>query len=408
MVSPLAVAVRARIDLVLACALSASLLCGAARADDVDADILGDDTGWKLEETRARVSAFVQRGQGYQSAWGSVPGPGSEDAWIVEPQLAFRVRQSDELRHDVRLGIDIVTAASPDAVDLITEASRVTEAGMIDITTTYAADDTDYSAHYGTDLEEHFKSFFMGVDILWHVAEDNTLVRLGGNVVADFFDPITIRGRDFGLATRGTVDVELAFSQLLSPTTIFDADYMLAFQGGVLETTYNSVPQLHATDTPPRAYGYVRTNEKMPDDRYRHALSVRLAQHIPITHSTLKGSYRFYADTFGLFGHTAEIDLRQYLGPWLALRGSYRLHVQNGVEFYMSLAPTDLDEENRTADSDLAPFIAREVGAQVVFYRGRAPAAVRDDDTIDASYSYYWRTNDLHVHVLSLGYARSF
>jgi hypothetical protein len=134
-----------------------------------------------------------------------------------------------------------------------------------------------------------------------------------------------------------------------------------------------------------------------------------VAQHVPLTHSTIKGAYRFYIDQFGLIAHSAEVMIYQYLTPWLYVRGSYRGHDQTGVDFYTELAPADMPRTaDRTADSDLAPLATQEVGAKLVLHRPTAPRAIRDDDAIDLSYYFFRRTNELQVHMMSLGYSRTF
>ncbi len=406
------VAVLAPIDATCRAAWASALLLFSVTAQaqsENDAAILGEEaSGVRVEELRLRNNVYLQQGNGYQSAYGNVRGPGSEQVWVVEPQISARIRQNDHIRHDIFLGVDIVTAASADGIDLITEASRVNESTTLNAQTTIEDDGSDYSARYGIHVEEHFTSFSVGVGFVEHLNEENTLINASSNIVVDFLDPLDRRGIDTGLVNRTTIDVQVGLSQLLSETTIVDGSIGFAFQGGVLETTWNSVPaQLALSEQ--RGTLLARTAEVFPDKRLRGVASVRLAQHVPVTHSTLKGSYRFYLDDFGLLGHTAQVALYQYLTDWLYLRGTYRLHEQTGVSFYTEMAAPDLpSRRSRTADSDLAPLTARELGAKLVLVRPQAPAPLRDDDSIDLSYFHYWRTNDMRVHMLSLGYWRTF
>jgi hypothetical protein len=138
-------------------------------------------------------------------------------------------------------------------------------------------------------------------------------------------------------------------------------------------------------------------------------LSAAVAQHVPLTNSTLKGNYRFYIDSFGITAHSTEVIVYQYLTPWLYLRASGRLHDQTAVDFFDRVAPSSLGPSTpRTADSDLAAFASHEASLALVLYRPRAPLGLRDDDSIDLGYTYYVRSNDLFVHALSLGYLRTF
>lgn len=407
-----AAAVRAETSLVaaLGVAIACTPTATAAEADDrADAAILGEqEPSWQAESFAARTNVYLQDGEGYQSQHGPIQGPGREDAWIIEPQFALGLRQNADIRHDIYLEIDIVSAASPDAVDLVTAASRVTEAATLDVVSTYQAGGDDYSARYGLHIEEHWRSFVAGIGHVARFAEENTVLGFSGNVGLDSFDPLSITGADGGTTTRGAINLNLSLTQVLSATTLLDLSYGFTYQAGTLETTYNSVPMLRAAGAG-FDFPYTRVAEKLDDSRIRNAWSARVAQHIPATNSTLKGAYRFYVDDFGLLGHTAELQFYQYLTPWLYLRASYRLHDQDGVKFYSELLPANSKSgDERTADSDLGPFAAREIGGKLVLYRQGAPVGLRAEETIDLSYFYYHRTNDLYVHAMALGYGRKF
>src|SRR5262249_35837805 len=142
--------------------------------------------------------------------------------------------------------------------------------------------------------------------------------------------------------------------------------------------------------------------------RARHAFAVRIAQHIPPTHTTLKATYRYYFDNYDLDAHTAEGFLYQYLTDWLYARGSYRFHHQTGVDFYAtSFAPSDVVRPE-TSDSDLGPFTAHEIGFKLVLLAERSPWVGLKRSFIEASYYHYWRTNDLAVNWLALAFGRKF
>jgi len=315
------------------------------------------------------------------------------------------VRQNRQLRHDVYVSVDIVTAASPDALDLVSSASRINEAATIDVLSTLEVDaDNEYSLRYSLHNEEHFRSFQLGAAFLSQFAQDNASVLFSVNLALDSFDPLTTRGRDAGAESRGALNFNLGVSQILSPTTLFDASYGLTAQLGTLETTWNSVPARKPAGRPGGPLR--RISEALPTSRYRNAFGVRLAQHIPVSRTTVKGSYRFYIDTFELMANTAELTAYQYLVDQFYVRGSFRTHQQTGVDMYTELARVGL--EKRTADSDLAPLVSREVGAKVLFYVSGGPVDVADDHAIDVAYYHYWRSNDLRVNMVSVGYAGQF
>src|SRR5262249_27623931 len=79
-----------------------------------------------------REALFVQFGHGFQPRAGPPAGPGSERTTIWEPM--FRLVITDgRWTHDASLSVDVVSAASPDALDAISTASAVNEAATLDV-----------------------------------------------------------------------------------------------------------------------------------------------------------------------------------------------------------------------------------------------------------------------------------
>jgi hypothetical protein len=386
-----------------------------------DEQILGSseqvDDAWKLEEMRLRFSVFGQRGRGFQSiadlptdpvTGDVVKGPGKEDALILQPMALFGLRQNEKVYHEIIIPLDIISGASVDALDAISTASRINEAGAIDVVTTYKIDKQSVADfRYGVHIEEPLRSWFLGTGLTRSFADDNATLGVNVNSTFDLFDFVTTRGGFRGLRHKVSLNSNLNFSQILSPTTLFDASYGVTYQNGTLQTTYNSI-DLSGTDD--------RGEERFPTERIRQALSARISQHIPQTHSTIKASYRYYFEdqNFGLTAHTAELQAFQYVNRWMYLRGSYRYYTQSGVNFFATEFPLGLGEDTpRTSDSDLAPFQANDYGLKLVILGDRAPFNFLKTASFDVSYSYYQRfsdqhTSDLTMQFFSLGYGRSF
>ncbi len=129
--------------------------------------------------------------------------------------------------------------------------------------------------------------------------------------------------------------------------------------------------------------------------RYRHALVGRLVQGLP-WNASLKVSYRFYADSWGALSQTVELFLYQRINRYVYLRGTYRAHLQKGVDFYQELAP--LGDGYRTADSDLATFDAHTFGGKIALELPLRKIRLLD---LDFAYERYIRSNDLRVNVYS-------
>jgi hypothetical protein len=365
--------------------------------------VLGDELPLMVDSIRARFSYFDQRGYGYQSQAGAIGLPGSEEAVIEQPQLEIVAHQGPRLTHRMWVPLDIITAASPDAVDAVKDpsgkivdavstASRRNEAGSLSLESTYQLDrKSTISVHGGFHLEEQFRSWDLGAGGTRSFADDNAVLAVSVNQVIDWFDRYDIHGTRLQRVYRSSTNANLGLTQLLSPDTIVSFNYGFTVQNGELGNTWNAVP------LPMRMLG----PELLPRERQRHAFVGRLAEYLP-WRGAMKFFYRFYVDDWGLMAHTAEVELYQRLSSWLYLRGNYRYYWQSGVSFYTELA--DPAAKLRTADSDLAPFSAQALGI-LAAVDVRTIKGLRDLH-LDFGYERYFRTNSLtaNIYTCSVGF----
>lgn len=373
----------ALLALAVACALGAD-----ARADALaESGVLDRPRPFRIESARLRFTFFDQAGRGFQSlAGGPALGPGSEEMWVAQPQLEIVAKQGERLTHRIWVPVDVISAASPDAVDAISSASRYQEAGSIDVASTYKATPVDeVSTRFAVHLEENFRSYNLGLGWTRHLADDNAVVQASLNQGYDWFDGYLLGGAVSARQGRATTNLNLAFTQILSPTTVGHLNYGLTVQTGTLGNTWNTVPVVDGH----------RGEEILPRLRHRHALVARLVQGLP-WNGSLKLAYRFYVDSWGALAQTIELFLYQRITRFLYARATYRAHLQKGVDFYTELAP--LGDGYRTADSDLADFNAHTFGVKLAL---DLPLRRLKNLSADLSYERYIRSNDLRVDVYS-------
>lgn len=367
-----------------------------------DEAILGDEAKqpWlRITEVMMRMTGFIQDGNGYQSKAGPLLGPGSERLTVFEPQIDIYAQQGDRFTHRLWIPIDMVTAASPNALDrgpdIMSKASRQNEAGTVDWTTTYKHDsETDISIRNGVHVEEDFRSWHGGMSLNKGWNDRQTVISGGMLTVIDWFDRFTIYGGRRGRTTRTSVTGSLGVTQILTPTTVVNASYGLTIQSGELGTTWNSVPL---------QVGF-RGNELLPERRVRHALVGRFSQALP-WNGAFKGYYRYYTDDWSIRGHTLEAQLLQRLTDWLYVGGTYRFHTQTGAAFQTPRA--SLATLLRTADSDLAMLDAHTVGGKIVTdfpLYGGGPKALH----VELAFDRYWRDPDMETNVFTCATGFSF
>lgn len=356
-----------------------------------DEAILGRREPIVVESLLARYTYYAQDGLGYQSKAGPIGGPGSEWLHVHEPQVEVVLRQGDRIRHRLWVPVDIVTAASPvTKPDVVSAASRYNQAGALDWTTTYRATRTlSLSMREGVHLERMFRSYLLGLAASFASDDEGRTFTVGVTQANDWFDIYDVTGKRHGHANRSNSTLHLALTQALSETTIGEVNYGLTLQAGELGNTWGAVPLVTG----------VRGDEAYPRQRLRHALVGRLAQFLP-WNGAARIFGRFYADSFGIDAFTMELELLQRLSRIVYVRASYRAHVQTGAGFFTTLAAPGTSPV--TADSDLQTLGSRTLGAKIAFDipTGSTFLGVRTTH-VDVAYERYFRTNDLHVDVIS-------
>ena len=356
-----------------------------------DSGVLDRPRAFQIESARLRFTWFDQQGHGFQSlAGGPALGPGSEELWVAEPQLEIVAKQGDRITHRLWIPVDVVSAASPDAIDAVSTASRYQEAGTVDIASTYKVTKVDeLSSRVAVHLEENFRSWSVGLGWTRHLADDNAVVQVSANQAVDWFDAYLLGGANRERVGRSTTNLNFGLTQILSPTTVGVLNYGLTIQTGELGNTWNTVPLVDGT----------HGQEQLPRFRHRHALVGRLVQALP-WRGALKLSYRFYADTWGAMAQTIELFLYQRITRFLYIRGTYRAHLQKGVDFWTELAPVGdvYIHSYRTADSDLQTFDAHAFGAKLAL---DLPLRRVRNFGLDLAYERYIRSNDLTVNTYS-------
>jgi hypothetical protein len=375
-------------------------LSTSARADEPILE--APSGGIHFESVTTRVSAFDQFGHGYQSQAGPTLGAGSERTTIFEAQTEIVATQGDRLTHRIWLPVDVVTAASPDAIDhtrasadVVSSASRRVVSGTLDWTAIYKLDKvTDVSMRNALHLEEPLRSWSSGLGLKRSLADENTVIAANMIQIFDWFDQFDVTGHRHGHDNRSGTTGAVSVTQVLTPTTIVHANYGITAQLGQLGNTWNSVPLTSG----------IRGSELLPKDRVRHALVGRASQFLP-WNGALRGYYRFYADDWGIVAHSLEAQLMQRVSPLLYVGALYRFHTQTGASFFTTLA-TD-DAPLRVADSDLAPLDSHTLGGKVVldipFVGLGAGSGYGEIRALhfEVGYERYVRTNDLQMNIVT-------
>ena len=77
-----------------------------------------------------------------------------------------------------------------------------------------------------------------------------------------------------------------------------------------------------------------KTADRRPDERDQGTLLARWNHHVAPLGSTLRSSYRFYKDSFGIAAHTVEAAWVQPFAEWWSVTPSLRYYSQGAAKFY--------------------------------------------------------------------------
>lgn len=382
----------------MACCACSALLLWQTRGEALaqqgsfsDEEILGKPSQGGLKLVRTRLTAYSQRGFGYQSQAGPLEGPGSETLHVFQTQAEFEAAQGDSVTHRVWVPVDIVTSASAGASDRYYAEPDVVSAASVqnrgaEVEYRLGVHPSPGQTWFGAVAyhnEEILHSWRLSLQYERSLAEDNAVLGVGVNQVLDWFNAFELGGRRVGRDSRSSTNANLSLSQLLSPWTVASLDVGLTLQSGKLSNTFNTVPLENSE----------RVLEVLPQTRRRHAARLGFLQWLP-WRGALKLSYRLYLDDWDVTAHTVEGQLFQRVSEWLLLGLSYRYHDQSSVAFFTTRG----SETARylTADSDLADLSAQTLGASATL---ELPTDVLGTLLLNLGYDHYSRSDDLRVDV---------
>lgn len=364
----------------------------AEPADYDDSDVLEERAHVRVERVETRITAYDQKGVGYQSQAGPLEGPGSQTLHVLQGQQELVIQQGERLTHRLWVPVDVVTSASADAIDryypekpdVVSRASAQNIASQVEYHLTARTDEvTTWTGGVAFHHEENFLSWMVSLAYERSFADDNATLSMALNQVLDWFDAFALGGKRAGRASRSSTNLNVGFSQLLSPTTLASVNYGLTLQRGELSNTWNSVPTLSGG----------RAREFLPRARERHAASAGVLQYLP-WHAALKLGYRLYRDDWESTAHTLEAALHQRFGTSLLLGANYRYHRQSAVSFYTERALPEAPYV--TADSDLAALTTHTLGADATLF---LPTRRFGTLFLSCGYDRYFRSDELRVNV---------
>lgn len=300
-------------------ALVAVSVATPARADDVEVhgkvSVYQDDDATTVISPRTRVAAPV--GEHYRVAAG----------WAA----------------------DVTTSASVDVTTAATRRWRETRNEVYGSAgTTRGPVSADLGAVFST--ENDWDSLGLGARGSLDLLQRNvtlsgryglSLETVGRNGDERVARPLTVHSAEVGL------------TQVLSPEAIGSIGYTVSAASGALESPYRFVPV---------AGGRSFVPESHPNTRLRHAVTLRVRQHL-FRDSALRADYRLYTDDWGVLSHTLAARYLIHFDAGWTLRFRVRGYLQDAASFYRD----DYEELTNfvTADRELSRILGLLGGVKV-------------------------------------------
>jgi hypothetical protein len=172
----------------------------------------------------------------------------------------------------------------------------------------------------------------------------------------------------------------VGISQIIARNLILSFNYETISDEGFLRSPYRSVRFLTSPTT------QALESEVYPNTRTSNAGSIRGKYFLPYR-AALDASYRFYTDTWGVTGQTAELGYTHPKGPWI-FEAKVRYYTQEKADFYQDLFPRRNFANFIARDKELSTFDSINLGIGAT-YEFKIPwAPWLDKSAVSFKYDY--------------------
>jgi hypothetical protein len=206
--------------------------------------------------------------------------------------------------------------------------------------------------------ESDYESYGVSLNDALDFNQKNTTLLLGGS---HDFDAVQRNGNPFPRAqAKDASEFLIGVSQLLTPKTVFAANFTLGYESGYLSDPYRQTEFVY----PLHFLGVVRYDNR-PRVRDKEVFLTSITQYVEPLHASVEGSYRFYHDSYDVFAHAVMLGWHQWLGERVMLEPLARFYEQGSAFFYAPIFHADpASVEYYSADYRLSQFYSVDLGLQ--------------------------------------------
>jgi len=319
---------------------------------------------------------------------------------INGPSVLLRKSIGEHVSVSANHYVDMVSSAS---IDVETSASPYEdERTQSSLSVDFLNGKSMYTLGYVNSDESDYQAKTMFAAISHDMFGDLTTIGFGykkgeNEVFKNLKDASGVIANDPNFAeTMDSQSFNVSLSQIITKNLILAGQYEVITDEGFLRSPYRSIR--YFTDPLNQALA----PEQYPNTRSSNAVSVRAKYFLPYR-AAIDTMYRFYTDTWGVLGHTAELG---YVHPtnnekWI-FEARLRYYTQEAADFYQDIFPRADYANFMARDKELATYsaITAGLGATYEFKIQRFPwltkgqlnlrydfMTVEYDDFRDATYS---------------------
>jgi len=292
---------------------------------------------------------------------------------IDGPSVLVRKSIGEHVSVAANYYIDMVSSAS---VDVETSASPYEdERTQSSLSMDFLHGKSTYSIGYVNSDESDYKAKTMFAAVSHDMFGDLTTISFafknGKNEVFQNvkIDDVKQNNPNFneglGFAEMESKSYSVSLSQIITKNLILSGQYEVITDEGWLNSPYRSVRFFIGTDQ------QGQQPEVYPNTRSSNAASVRAKYFLP-WRAAVDGMYRFYTDTWGVLGHTAELgyvhplDKKFVGGDWI-FEGRVRYYTQEAADFYADIFPRADYSNFMARDKELATYGAVTAGVTATY-----------------------------------------
>ena len=286
-------------------------------------------------------------------------GIGTEALQVVAPMVVVRWKINEKWKLSGRLGLDTVSSASIDAMDLRSGASKVDNRVYTTAEISRQVGKNRLGFSLGGSTEYDYFSAQTGLSWSREFNRGNTALSARARFYLDTVELYGIDGRKRGEADRDSTNVSFSLSQILGRKTVASIEVDYTVQDGFLSTPFYEVI-LAPTAADPEGE---RVAERLPDQRNRTAIGVRLNH--AFSHKLVQRvAYRLYDDDWDVQAHTVDLETHFRLATdrdsWLF--PIVRYHTQKSSSYFAAPRTFTAADEFISSDGDLGEFDSWKFG----------------------------------------------